>query len=174
MKKLIYIPVFLIIVLISCSTNNYSEQILGTWESSVFIDEAKAKAMFKVEDGMEMQATFTTTEQYLRGGRYNAEGDVTFRVSANGQEIPIKLHLRESGSWEFHDNFLVTIAEDSKVTALDEVTRNIIDNAPEFAEMIEPVKGQSASTEIVSMTDTDMQVKMEDLPGILVTYQKRQ
>ena len=174
MKKLIYISTFLIFLFTACSSTNYSEQILGTWESSVFIDATRAKAMFEVEDGMEMQATFTTTEQYLRGGRYNAEGDITFRVSANGQETPIKLHLRESGSWEFHDNFLVTIAEDSKVTALDDATRNIIANAPEFAEMIEPVKGESSSTEIVSITDTDMQVKMEDLPGIIMTYQKKQ
>lgn len=173
MKKLIYISTFLIFLFTACSSTNYSEQILGTWESSVFIDATKAKAIFEVEDGMEMQVTGTTTEQYLRGGRYNDEGDITFRISANGQEIPIKLHLRESGSWEFHDNFLVKIAEDSKVTALDDVTRNIIANAPEFAEMIEPVKGESYSIEIVGITDTDMQVKMEDLPGIIVTYQKK-
>ena len=39
--------------------------------------------------------------------------------------------------------------------------------------MIEPVKGESYSIEIVGITDTDMQVKMEDLPGIIVTYQKK-
>lgn len=174
MKKLIYISTFLFFILAACSSTNYSEQIIGTWESSVFIDESKARAMFEVEDGMEMQATFTTTEQYLKGGRYNVVGYITFRVFANGQEISIKLYLKESGSWEFHDNFLITIVEDSKVTALDDITRNIIANAPEFTEMIEPVKGESYSIEIVSITDTDMQVKDEGLPGILMSYQKKQ
>lgn len=174
--KIHLIFIFLLILgLSSCNNKKYNEKILGTWEFSIFIDSDKAKTMFEGDDtdGLELEATFSGTENYLRGGRYNTEGEVTFRVSANGQEIPLKLSVRESGSWEFHDNYLITIADDSKVSTLDETTRNVINNAPEFAAMIEPVKGESSSTEIINISETSMQVKTEDLPGLLITYQKK-
>lgn len=177
MKKLIKdkLALFLVLILFGCSSNNYDEKILGTWESSVYIDANKARTMFGADagNGIEMEATFTTTEEYLRGGRYNSEGMVTLRMTSNGQEIPLKMMIKSSGSWEIHENYLVAINEDSKVTSMDETTRSILRNSPELASGFKPVKGESSSIEIVSIKGSTMQVKMENFPGLLITYQKK-
>ncbi|MFK8037380.1 MAG: hypothetical protein AB8B74_03770 [Crocinitomicaceae bacterium] len=178
MKELIKsASLFLVLVfaLSACENEGYSEKIIGTWEASIFVDSKKARTVFDMEDtdGMEMEMTSNLKTTYLRGNRYNAEGDVTFRIKANGQEMPLKLHMVESGSYEFHDNFLISITDDSKITAADEMTRNAIKNAPEFAELIQPVKGASTSTEIIEMSETSMQTKTEDLPGLLITSTKK-
>lgn len=163
-----------VFVLSACSSTNYEEEILGDWECSIFIDAEKAADLFDLDDaeGMQLETTLSGTEEYLRGGRYNSEGDITLRISAEGQEFSLRFHYREAGTYEIHGDHVVSITEDSKYTPLDEMTRNFIGNVPEFADAMAPVKGESSSMVIISMAEGSMQVVMDDLPGMIITYQR--
>ncbi|MCH2196499.1 hypothetical protein [Kordia sp.] len=156
---------------------NRSTLLLGTWKTSTFINEDQVKKVFKddMEEGMSGEITLVDEYQFIKGNRFNQEGELTLTLKMGGQEVPLKFYAKQSGSWSLHDNTLVTVTEDAKVIAMDDLTRNVLASAPEFKEMLElePTKGESVSLEIKALTETVLQVVDEDLSGLVLTYNKK-
>ena len=128
-----------------------------------------------MEEGMSGEITLVDEYQFIKGNRFNQEGELTLTLKMGGQEVPLKFYAKQSGSWSLHDNTLVTVTEDAKVIAMDDLTRNVLASAPEFKEMLElePTKGESVSLEIKALTETVLQVVDEDLSGLVLTYNKK-
>ncbi|MFK8046517.1 MAG: hypothetical protein AB8B72_13555 [Crocinitomicaceae bacterium] len=175
--KSIFKSLTLIVIIVSslssCTEPNLKDQVIGKWDYQIYIDAQKAKTIFGSEDGVEMEMTADLSVNYMRGNRYNSEGDVGVRVKANGQEIPMKFRVTETGSWEIHDNYIISIVEGSKFTPADEGTRKLVKNTPGLAESLAPVKGESVSTEIKEISDKSMQVEIDNLPGLIITHHKK-
>lgn len=176
MKKLLYLTI-IVILIASCNNANIEEEILGTWETSFFIDSEKSKTMFGAEDGIDngvdIELTLKSTDQFIKGKRYNSNGYMKFVIRVDDQEIPFKLGFKESGTWEFNDNILVTTTDDIKINPLDRITKNLIEEFPEFKAVFEQVKGESSTNKIIKITKEEMQIKSEDLPDMLLTYYKK-
>ncbi|MEM6686140.1 MAG: hypothetical protein AAF617_10180 [Bacteroidota bacterium] len=149
--------------------------LLGRWETSTFINESQFKKTFKedIEDGMSGEMTLIDEYHFIKGNRFNQEGEVTFKLKMAGQELPLKFYGKQSGTWSIHDNTLVTVTEDSKIIPMDEFTKNVLANAPEFGEMLQPTKGETISLEIKMLTASILQVVDEELSGLILTYNKK-
>lgn len=173
MKKIILLVAIFLVV--SCKTNDKSSLLLGAWETSAFINQNQLEKAFKeeAEEGMRMEMTFNETHEFLQGGRFNNEGEITLRLGMGNQEIPLKFYVKESGTWELHESNIVQVTQDYKIVPMDETTKNVLANAPEFKQMIEPVKGEASSFEILSLSKTVMQLTSNQLPGITLTYNKK-
>ncbi|MEM6721919.1 MAG: hypothetical protein AAF611_21505 [Bacteroidota bacterium] len=155
--------------------NEKAELLLGRWETSTFMNETQVQKIFKddMEEGMSGEMTLVDAYHFIKGNRYNQEGEMTITLKMGGQEIPLKFYGKQSGTWSIHDNTLVTVAEDSKIIAMDDFTKNVLANAPEFKEMLQPNKGEAISLEIKMLTKKVLQVVDEDLSGLILTYNKK-
>jgi len=61
------------------------------------------------------------------------------------------------------------ITEDAIVTTLDEATQSIFDSLPDLYEAFKPIKGESTTSEILSLVNGVMQYKTKDLGDMVVT-----
>jgi hypothetical protein len=162
------------------TTNNQeiadkSELLLGRWKTSTFVNKEQFKKSIgeDMEEGMSGEMTMINEFQFIKGNRFNEEGEVTFKLTMGNQEIPLKFYGKQSGTWKLYGNTLVTVAEDSKIVPLDDITKSVVEAAPEFKAMIQPNKGESISYEIKLLTEKVMQVTDEDMPGMIITYNKK-
>jgi hypothetical protein len=166
---------FSLIVLITGCQPSMQEQLLGEWESSMFVD-AKKFAEFSddpMPPGMQVELTYSGDFVFHHGNKYNESGEMVMRINNNGQEVALRFAIRDAGTWEVHDSILVQTTTDSKITALDDVSRNMLAQSPEFAEAFKPVKGESYSSEILRSGDDFIDMKMKEEPYLEVTLRRK-
>lgn len=165
---------FSVLFALGCKqTPSLDQKILGTWETSVFIDQTKSSELFgEMDDGMSMEMTISTNEQYLRANRYNADAEMTMRIYYYGEETSLNFLMRDAGTWEIHDNEVITISDGANISALDEDTEFILQSDPQFAESMTPIKGQSSSSRILEIAEDHMMTESDDLPGLVFSYKR--
>jgi len=174
-SQFVFILLVFSLLFISCGSDRISDQLLGSWSISMFIDKETAKRAFgdEMDPTMNLEMTLKSSEEFLKGGRYNSEGETTIRLFFDSQEIVLKLYIKESGRWEVYGKTLIQIAEDTNLVPLDKDTEFFLNSSPEVRGMFAPVKGQSVSYEIVSVSKNSLQMKSADLPGVVLGYYKK-
>ena len=175
MKQNLLMPILLVMgLLVGCTqSGNTEDKLLGSWSFSLFVSPSEFVDMSKdpLPPGATMAMTMEGTTTILHGHRYNSEGRATLRLEMQGKEIPLKFLIRESGRWEMHDDVFVQITEDGVVTPLDDMTRSIVADSPEMTALFAPVKGASASSRILNISDNEMNiVTLEEPAGLRVKY----
>jgi hypothetical protein len=193
MKSIRFIVLLFTLSLIACNGNspknekdtsgttkptkkkNTAELLLGTWEYSLFLNNEQSRKTFEIEDdpSIEIEATMSGTDTFMRGNRYNSEGTMKAGFKANGMMLALEFHIKESGKWEIHDDYLVMITEDSKVTPLNEMTKAAIASDPQLKAELTPVKGESTSSKILDISSTFYRLELDDMPGVIITGNKK-
>jgi len=153
-----------------------SKLLLGRWETHTTIEEDQFKEAMDgdIEEGMSGRMIIQQEYHFIKGNRYNGEAEITFILMMENQApLPLHFYAKESGTWNLHDDTLVTVSEDSKITAMDEITKSVLDNVPEFKEMIQPNKGEATSFNIKTVTESVLKMADESFSKLTFTYNKK-
>ena len=164
MNKISYLIFFFVITLAGCSKAVTEDQIIGSWKTSKFIDSSMMETMIgePLPSGMTVEATFSATETYHKGNKYNGGGDFSIIYRMNGQEMVLSFNMRISGTWELHDNTIVVTNTDARVTPTNEFARSAVAEDPSMLETFTPVKGESSSVNIISASDDKLETEVDE------------
>ena len=174
-------PLFLVLILPSllltgCGQSSVESQILGTWDVSAFFSNEDFVKFSEepIPDGVEMEITMKGTQVYHQGGKYNGEGRMTFRVRTSEGEVSFRFYLKEAGEWELHSSGkqIVETTVDSTFTPLDELSRNFLEESPEMAASMKPIRGESSTLTILSISDSVMQMQLQEEPQLKLTMSR--
>ncbi|RZK10137.1 MAG: hypothetical protein EOO46_11680 [Flavobacterium sp.] len=165
-----------------CSCKNfrgssYDKLLVGTWKTTVHIKpEAFAtESEEEIPEGMEMEMKGEETSTFHHGNKFNREGEFTvwLRNNKTDEEIPLRFYSKEAGTWKVFDETLVETTEDGILTPLDDLTKNFVAENPDIATGITPIKGETTSSNILSITEA--KADMEELEHHLnYTMRKKQ
>jgi len=178
-KSIFYLLNLLIglILLSGCGSNSVEDKMYGTWEISALFSNADFRKLSEepIPDEVEIEMTVKGTQSYHKGGKYNGEGEITIRFKTAEGEIPLRFFMKDAGEWSLHDNGkeLVETTTDGFLTPLDELTETFLKESPEMAASIRPVKGETTTSQILSISDTLMEIKDDELK-IKITMSKMQ
>jgi hypothetical protein len=148
--------------------------LIGTWTFSFHMSPAEAakKSGEPIPEGISMEMSMAGSATYHDGKKYNEEAEVTLRLRKGGEEKAIRVYLREAGTWEIHDDVLVETTVDFSVTPMDEMTKAILESAPEFKSIITPVKGESTSYKLKEVSDSKFILEEKEY-GTTVILQRK-
>lgn len=168
---------FILSILLSgCGDNSVENKMYGTWEVSAFFSNADFEKFSEepIPDGVEVEMTIQGTQKYHKGGKYNFEGEVTMRMKSAEGEIPLKFYIKNAGEWSLHASGkeLVETTTDGTFTALDELTEAFLKESPELAASFKPIKGETETSRILSISETVMEIQ-EDETKITLTMNKK-
>lgn len=165
------------LLLTGCGQSSVENEILGTWDVSVFWSNEDFVKFSKepMPDGVEMEMTAKGTVVYHRGGKYNAEGKMTIRLRTPEGEISFRFYTKEAGEWELHASGkqIVETTVDSTFTPLDELSKSFLEESPEMAASMKPVKGESTTSKILSISDSVMQIQLQEEPYLKLTLNRQ-
>jgi len=114
MKKLL----FTLALLVSFNSFGQKEKIYGMWQSE--------SIETSTEDGIGVKVIFGGAIQFMRGGRFNFEGNSLFIYKWNDEEIQnilgstYDINLLITGTWSVEEGFLITTSEHINPTINDE------------------------------------------------------
>ena len=150
-----------------CGQNSVENKIIGTWEMSAYFthqDIAKI-AEEPMPDGVEMEMTLKGTQRYHRGGKYDGEGTLTMRFRMADGEISFRFYLKDAGEWELHSGGkeIVETTVDATLTPLDEPSKTFLEESPEFSASMTPIKGETSTTTILSLSDSIMEIEDDSI-----------
>ncbi len=170
----LFITLSLAVLLSACQPST-QEQLLGEWESSMFVDADKFAELSDdpVPAGMRFELTYSGDSVFHHGNKYTENGELVMRINANGQEIALRFALRDAGTWEIHDKVMVQTTTDAKITPLDDTSRAMLAQSPEFAAAFTPVKGESYSSDILRIDEDFVDLKMKEEPYLEVTLRRK-
>lgn len=178
-KSILYATWILLIItsLVNCGQNTAENKMYGTWEMLVFISSADFR-QFSEEpfpEGMEMEMTIKGTQSYLKDGKYSGESEVTLKIITPKSEISLRGRVEDVGEWSLHDNGkeLVETSTDGTFTPLDEVTGNFLKESPEVAAFFKPVKGETITSQILSISESTMEIQLNEPKLKLILNKKR-
>lgn len=164
------------ILLAGCDDNSSEKKMYGTWEISAFFSNSDVKKLSEepIPDGVEMEMTLQGTQSYHKGGKYSGEAEFTIRIKTAEGEIPLKFFIKDAGEWSLHASGkeLVETSVDGTFTPLDELTKAFLKESPEFAALFEPVKGETTTSRILSISETVMEIQ-ENESKITLTMNKK-
>jgi hypothetical protein len=148
--------------------------LIGTWAVSSYVSPAEAakKAEEPISEGISMEMSMAGSTTYHVGKKYNQDGEVTLRLRKGGEEKALRFYVREAGTWEIQGDVLVETAGDFSVTPIDEMTKAILEAAPEFKSMITPVKGESTSYKLKEVSDSKIILEEKEY-GTTVILQRK-
>ena len=155
------------------------DKMYGTWEGSAFFSTADVKELSEepIPYGVEIEITMKKTDRYQKGGKYSGEYEITMRIRADGNEIPLRFYAKDSGDWSLHANGkeLVQTSSGGTVTALDDLTKSFLKESPEAASFapVAPVKGGTSTSHILSISDTLMEIEDDEFGVSLIMKKKR-
>lgn len=166
---------FSLVMLITGCQPSVQEQLLGEWESSMFVNAQKFAELSDdpIPPGMQLELTYSGNFVFHHGYKYTEAGELVMRIYNNGEEVALRFAVRDAGTWEVHDAVLVQTTTDSKITALDDISRNMLAQSPELADAFTPVKGESYSSDIQRIDDDFVDLKMKEAPYLEVTLRRK-
>lgn len=162
-------------MLSGCEDNFAKQKLYGTWNISAFFSNADIKKFSEepIPDEVEIEMTMKGTQSYHKGGKYSGEGEITVRFKTDEGEIPLRFFTKDAGEWSLHgDRELVETTTDSIFTPLDETTEVFLKESPELAASLRPVKGETTTSRILSISDTVMEIQEEE-SKITITLNKK-
>lgn len=174
MKKLLFCLLLLSLLSASCSGSPDPDKLLGTWNMAMYLPAAELAKMAEgdVPAGLSMELTMSGTDIIHKGGKQDSQGRFTLRITANGRELALNFLVREAGTWELHGDTFVATTVDAQITPMDEPTRLVVQKTPELQALIAPVKGESVSYKITSLTKSSMNLEMLEPPHFKLTYHR--
>lgn len=145
------------------SGEDIERTLLGAWTYSTFIgpDRAAELSDEPLPAGVEVDLAVEGSSTFHRGGRYDADARIVFRVRQAGEEVPLRVLRREAGTWEVIDGVIVQTVENGTLTALDDLSQAIMDESPDFAAFLAPIAGETESTEVLSYTEDSVDLQEE-------------
>jgi len=177
-KSPFYLLTLLIIsiLLSGCGRNSVEDKMYGTWEISAFFSNADVRKFSEepIPDDVEIEMTIKGTQSYHKGGKYSGDAEITMRFRTDEGEIPLKFYIKDAGDWSLHANGkeLVETSSDAAFTALDKLTEAFLKDSPEIAASFKPVKGETTTSHILSISETVMEIE-EDESKITLTMKKK-
>jgi hypothetical protein len=150
------------------SSVSLQDQLLGTWQISQYLDKSDVASLDKdlAIMGVDEEVTIHGSTTYYKANKYNSDGKITLRVKVEDREVAFNFYYKEAGTWQVVDKTLVETIEGGSITPIDEITQCAINEDPEFAAALTPVRGETTSTEIISinagladMQETDSKFK---------------
>lgn len=127
---------------IEASASAYSkEQLLGSWNCSLNIEEDRLKLLIEVES------------TYVRNGNSHTLGIVTAKFNERPE---MTYSIATSSTWEVSESYLITTLKEAKVVNL---THPEFDNVLKLQDFF--VKGTSDSSRILELTSSKLSVKSE-------------
>lgn len=178
-KSIFYLlNLFIVLALFSgCGGNPVENKMYGTWEISDSLSNSDFRKLSKepLPDELKIEMAMEGTHSYHKGGKYNEEGEVTVRLKTSEGEIPLRLFMRDSGEWSLHANGeeLVETTTEGILTPLDELTKEFLKESPEIARLLKPIKGETITYRILSITDTTMKIQEDESKFKLSMSKKR-
>jgi len=176
MNKILAGTITVMFLLLSgCDRSSTENLLVGSWEASLYISSVDAAKMSEepMPQGFSVEMTMSGSQTYHVGGKYNGDGKFTIRLKQGEQEIPLRFLVRDAGTWELHEDILVETTGDSIVTPMDEVTRKVVKQSPEFQTMVAPISGESTSLKVVHISETAAEFEMMEPPYISYTLRKK-
>lgn len=148
--------------------------LIGTWTFSFYISPAEAakKSEEPIPEGISMEMSMAGSTTYHVGKKYNEDAEVTLRLRKGGEEKALRFYLREAGTWEIQGDVLVETTGDFSITPMDEMTKAILEAAPEFKSIITPVKGESTSYKLKDVSDSKIILEEKEY-GTTVILQRK-
>jgi len=162
------------VLLVGCEQGHPEKLLIRTWEASGFIPSHEMARLSKdpLPDGASMEMTYAGIQTYHLGNKYDGEATITLRMRNDDQEIALRFHMKDAGTWKLHGDTLVETSEDSVVTPLDDRTKTLISNMPELKASFTPVKGESTSSIIKHMSASTVELELQNPKGLNITLQK--
>ena len=162
------------LMLVGWTWKSTDELLLGTWKFTFYVPAEEAAKMSEepLPEGLRMELSGSGRMTFHRGGKANSEGEFTLRLIAQGQELPLRFLIRDAGEWKVHGDTLVETSADSAVVPLDDLTKSVVRQSPEFQAMMTPVKGESSSTKIIHITEDMAEMELLDPPFYKLTMRK--
>ena len=149
MKKAILMVFILIVFIMSCA-KDMEPQFIGTWEYSIYEESEETKDGYNIT----VSSTIKGTATYHIGNKYEEEAKAKLVYTIGDKAMTLNFLGKEAGAWMIKDNVLLTTIEDGFVEPTDTDTKNVVDNNPEVAAELKPVKGESISYKIYSVSDS--------------------
>lgn len=178
MKKSAYLILIVSVIIFSggCSFFKKSPDkvLIGTWTFSFYISPAEAakRAEQPISEGISMEMSTAGSTTYHDGKKYNEEAEVTLRLRKGGEEKTMRFYMREAGVWEIHNDVLVETTGDFSLTPMDEMTKAILEAAPEFESVITPVKGESISYKLKEVSDSKILLEEKESGTAIILQRK--
>jgi hypothetical protein len=135
------------------SNGSLQDQLLGTWQINQYLDKSDVASLDKdlALMGVDEEVTIHGSTTYHKANKYNSDGKITLRVKVEDKEVAFNFYYKEAGTWQVVDKTLVETIEGGTITPIDEITQSAINEDPELAAALTPVRGETTSTEIVSI-----------------------
>lgn len=170
---LIMMLVCMSISLSGCDRDSSEAKFYGTWDVSSVISGEEFK---RLSEGIDGEMVVKGTQTYHKGGKYTAEAEVTMRFTMDRVEMipPLRVYMRDAGEWKLHGNGkeLVETSLDGVLTPLDESTEVFIEMSPEVAAAFKPIKGQTITSRIISISDNFIS-QQENQTQMIINLKKR-
>jgi hypothetical protein len=160
----------------ACKKEDIENKMYGAWNISTYFSNEDILKLSEepLPEGMKMEITLKGTQTYHRGGKYSGEAEWTLRYFNPDGEVSLRFFVKDAGEWSLHSDGLelVETSTGSSNIPLDEITASFLKEVPEFTTFINSVKGETWSSKIVSITDTSLQLELDD-PKIRMTLTKK-
>jgi hypothetical protein len=158
----------MLISLSGCKLESAEDRLYGNWEFSTVISGSEFK---KLSEGIQGELVMNGTQSYHKGGKYSGDGEMTMRFGVDGVELmpPLRFYFKDAGEWTLHANGkeLVTTSHDGFLAPLDESTEAFLESSPETAAALKPVKGQTSTARILSISDGVMTMQEDQAKFII-------
>ncbi len=148
--------------------------LIGTWKTSEYLDEAAVAKVIGEENGDKGSMTFSGTDTYYPGGTSKSSGQMTvsFSDAEGGSPLSMKFNFNITNTWKLNGNELLTTIVDSKMEPADEETKELINLDPSIAENFQFLKGETEKAKILNHTPTLIELETET--KIRMTMHKEQ
>lgn len=150
------------ILLSGCGDNSIENKMYGTWDGTVSLANDYFKNIIEepFSDVAEMKMDVEATYSFHKGGKYNLSTESTLQIKLPKGEITLRFFIKDAGEWSLHDDGkeLVETSTDSVFTPLDEMTKAFMEKEPNLEAAFKPVKGETTTLQILSISDTTMEI----------------
>ncbi len=161
--------------LTACGSDSYEEKLIGTWNVSSHISSGiiKSVSVKPFPNDIDMDITISGSTTYHKGGKLSEQGETILRLKRGGGEVALRFFTRSSGTWEVHDDTLVSTSIDSITTPLDGETKKIVEEVPVWNNIIASIKGETMSFKIISISKTEAQMEILGPPNIPIAMKRK-
>ena len=164
---LLMTSLFITTFFVSCEKKSSEDKIVGKWEYQMMLSKEDVRKLSEdpIPEGIEIEITGKGTSIYHKNKKYEGEGDMTMKIITSSEEISMDFYAKETGDWNLQSDGkeLVETTIDGIFSPQNEMAKKFIKETPEFADFVKPLKGSTAVSKIMSISDRIIELKGKEM-----------
>lgn len=182
MKKVkitLFVSLLLIVLVLlnGCWNNNLVEdKIYGTWEYTYSVDNKYFQKNSKepTPKDLDINMEIKGTQSYYKNGIYNAIATLTLKYKTLQGEASFRYIVKDAGEWRLYNDGkeLIETSVDSTFTPIDKISEDFLKDVPAITALFQPLKGATATSIILSVSNYIMEVKIDGFEETLKMNKK--